>query len=537
MGITNLQGKSVPQSVGGDDTDLRKRTVRSGSGNYPGTPQKPTGSHATDDGVGNIGVASMDTDSFKVKITLPDYVQKVARMLVKEGYEAYLVGGAVRDLVLGTTPDDYDIATKAKPDEMLKIFPKAVSTSAKFGTIFVLMPDKHGETYEVEVTTYRDEEHYTKGRWPTKVEFIDDIVQDLARRDFTINAMALHLSLDMLDGEEIEKEWVVLDPFGGRADLAKKVIKAVGEPLERFKEDGLRSMRACRLASQLEFRIEPETFEAIRRTIPVFAQVSPERVRDEFVKTLMNSPKPSYGIELMRQAGLLEVFMPELLEGVGVEQKLFHAHDVYTHSLATCDRAPDRIKLAALFHDIGKPRKDTHDGHFYGHDLEGMKMTKEIMTRLRFSKSEIERTANLVRHHMFYYPLAKGETRKKGNEKFHAGEWSDAAVRRFLARVGEENIDDLFELRVADATSNPKTAFDPAEIEALEARIAKLREEDMALKITDLDITGHDLMELGIRQGPEIGRILKGLLDKVIEDPLLNTKEKLVEEARKMVAL
>jgi poly(A) polymerase/tRNA nucleotidyltransferase (CCA-adding enzyme) len=470
----------------------------------------------------------------KLKFTVPDYVQKVARMLHKEGYQAYLVGGALRDFAIGREPYDWDLATDAKPDDMLKIFPKAVSTGARFGMVSALVPDKNGETFEVEVTTFRSEEQYVDGRWPSKVEFIEDIDKDLGRRDFTINAMAVNLTEHELDGKEVEREWEVHDPFDGMVDLGIGVVRAVGTPLERFKEDGLRAFKACRLASQLDFDLETETFDAIKKAVPVAKQVSMERIRDEFMKMLLKSPKPSKGIELMRQTGLLEIFMPELLEGKDVEQKLFHKHDVYWHSLKTCDVAPDDIKLAALLHDIGKPRKDMGNGHFYGHDTEGAKMTREIMKRMKFSKSEIERVENLVRHHMFFYPHIEEGMSEEEIENVKEHQWTDAAVRRFISRVGEENLDDLFELRIADASSNPSSAFHEEEIEALQRRISEVREKDMALKVTDLDITGHELIdELDIQSGPVVGEILNYLLDKVLEDPIVNSKETLVEESKK----
>ncbi len=471
----------------------------------------------------------------KVKFTIPTYVQKVARILSKEGYDVYLVGGAIRDIVMGKKPHDFDLATNALPDEMLELFPKAVSTGAKFGTVIALVSDMEGENKEVEVTTFRSEAEYIDGRWPSKVEFVNEIDKDLGRRDFTINAMALDLSSDELDGEEIDREWDIYDPFSGITDINLKLIRAVGTPLERFKEDGLRAFKACRLASQLDFDIESDTFEAIKQSIPVAKQVSMERIRDEFMKLLLNSAKPSKGVELMRETGLLNIFLPELLEGYGVEQKLYHAHDVYTHSLRTCDFAEDSVKLAALLHDIAKPRTDMGNGHFYGHDVVGVEMVEDIMKRLKFSKSEIERTKLLVKNHMFYYPHSQQDIGKEKEEKLSFSQWSDSAVRRFLNRVGEENVEDLFKLRIADATSNPNSPFQPEEITELQKHISRVRAQDMALKITDLDINGEDLQGIGIKPGPQMGSVLKRLLDIVIEDPLMNTKEKLLDEAKHML--
>lgn len=475
----------------------------------------------------------MDSNKyFNVQFAIPDYVQKVARILFKEGYKCYLVGGALRDVVLNITPKDYDLATDAKPVDMLKIFPKAIATGARFGQITALVLDDKAETQAVEVTTFRSESNYVDGRWPSSVEFIDDLDRDLGRRDFTFNSMALDLNSAKLDGSTEIKEWEVYDPFDGLRDLGLRVVRAVGTPLERFKEDGLRAFKACRLASELNFDMEQETFEAIRLCLPVAKQVSMERVRDEFCKMLYNSAKPSRGIDMMRQTGLLELFMPELLEGYGVVQKIGHADDVYWHSLKTVDVAADDVKLAALFHDIAKPRCDMGNGNFYGHDVEGAKMTKEIMTRMKFSNAEIDRVMALVRNHMFYFPHLKDGMEPEKIENIEAHMWSDAAVRRFVQRVGEENLDDLFKLRVADASSNPKASFDEVEIMNLQNRISDVRAQDMAIKISDLDVTGNDLMEIGIQSGPAVGKILNYLLDCVIEDPLLNTKEKLLELAK-----
>ncbi|MHC1716995.1 MAG: CCA tRNA nucleotidyltransferase [Candidatus Dojkabacteria bacterium] len=470
----------------------------------------------------------------RVKITIPEYVQKIARILTKEGYDCYIVGGALRDVVTEKLPHDYDLATNALPDEMLNLFPKSVSTGAKFGTVMALVQDNRGETHEVQVTTYRSESGYVDGRWPSNVEFVQDIDKDLGRRDFTFNAMALDMSQFDLEGSKDEFEAEMHDPFNGVSDIEKKLVKAVGTPIERFKEDGLRAFKACRMASQLEFDIEEETFKAIQECLPVASLVSMERIRDEFMKMLLNSPKPSIGIDLMRQAGLLNIFMPELLEGVGVEQKLYHANDVYWHSLKTCDVAHDSVKLAALLHDIAKPRTDMGNGHFYGHDSQGADIAENIMRRMKFPQSEIQRVKVLIKNHMFYYPhIEENMTdEEKGNIQMH--EWSDAAVRRFIQRVGEENIEDLFKLRMADAQSNPSTAFKPEEITLLQNRISQVRMQDMAIKITDLKITGDDIVAIGVPKGPKVGLILQELLDLVVDDPMLNSKEKLLEKVREL---
>jgi poly(A) polymerase/tRNA nucleotidyltransferase (CCA-adding enzyme) len=419
---------------------------------------------------------------------------------------------------------------------MLEILPKAVATGAKFGTVTALVREMDGHpTYEVEITTFRSDEKYVGGRWPSEVEFVRNIDEDLKRRDFTWNAMALDLSQIDLDGDAEPKKAKIYDPFDGIQDLDDKLVRAVGDPVERFKEDGLRAYKACRMAAVLEFEIEDETFEAIEKTLSVADQVSMERIRDEFMKIMKGSDKPSVGIEYMRESGLLRLFLPELLEAVDVEQKLYHTHNVYYHLLRTCDVAPKDIRLAALFHDIGKPRKQMPNGHFYGHDLESEEMTKKIMKRMKFSNAQIKKTANLVRNHMFYYPVIDEDATQEEREQYEARKWSDAAVRRFIARVGEDNIDDLFALRIADATANPDGMFQPEEIEQLQRRISEVRQKDMALKVTDLKIDGNDLQNIGVEPGPKMGEILDKLLDEVIEDPSLNERSTLTNMAKGML--
>jgi poly(A) polymerase/tRNA nucleotidyltransferase (CCA-adding enzyme) len=471
----------------------------------------------------------------KLQASIPDYVQKTAKVLIDEGFECYLVGGAVKDIVLGNTPHDYDLATDALPDEMINIFPKSVATGAKFGTILSLTADSKGEIHEVEVTTFRSEAEYVDGRWPSEVEFVVEIDKDLGRRDFTFNAMAIDLSIVNLEGSEDEQIIEVYDPFNGISDLNRKLVRAVGTPLERFKEDGLRAIRACRLASQLEFDIEEETYDAISKSIPVVEMVSMERIRDEFMKILLYSPKPSKGINLLKDTGLLGIFLPELLETVGVEQKINHKYDVYEHSLRTCDIAEDSVKLVALFHDLGKVSTDTKDGHFYGHDKVGAEIAGNIMKRLNFSNQEIERAQKLIKNHMFYYPHVKEDMPEEQKKNIKLHEWTDAAIRRFLRRVGEENIEDLFRLRLADAMANPSSEYDPKEISQLQAHISEVLHQDMALKVSDLRISGDDLAQIGVERGPKMGEILDSLLDLVIEDPLQNKKEILLEEAKKMM--
>ncbi len=465
-------------------------------------------------------------DTKNIKLQIPDYVFEVSKLLNDRGFKAFLVGGSVRDIIMFRKPKDYDVGTSANPEEILDIFPKAISTGAKFGSIIVLVQDKSGESHAVDVTTFRIEEKYINSRWPSVVKFTSDIEEDLSRRDFTMNAIAIDLS-------KIDKEGdILLDPFKGQKDIKNRLIRAVGVAKERFTEDALRALRACRFASVLGFELDGETKEAIKEVLTMIDNLSAERVRDEFLKILYDSPKPSVGLKLMKETGIMKIWIPELLEGVGVDQPIYHRYDVFEHTMRTVDIAEDSVKLAALFHDIAKPR--TKKGkHFYGHDVKGAKMTKEIMERLRFSKKEIDRVERLVRWHMFYFPYDE-EDYKKGKKKMrrrkHVGEWGDAAIRRFVRNVGgSESIDDLFKLRIADASSNPDNIFDNKEIELLQKRIGNVFKKDMALKVEDLDIDGNDLKNIGMKPGPGMGEILRDLLEVVIEDPVLNDKKKLLD--------
>lgn len=546
---------------------------------------------------------------------IPKYVLVISEVLETNNFEAHLVGGSVRDILIGKQPQDYDIATNAYPEDIQKLFPKSIAVGAKFGTIVVVIEDENGERFDVEVTTYRSEADYVGGRWPSKVEFSKTIHEDLSRRDFTMNAIAINLQLmarirgnddlentkqqvteqiislpssksepelqthntndvfrtpskpdqniqktlesiqakDIIQTERNIQE-VLIDPFDGIKDIESGIIRAVRDPLERFTEDGLRPVRACRLASQLSFEIEQETFEAAKATNHITKLISVERFKEEFVKILLKSPKPSVGIRLIDEAGILQIFIPELLEGKNVNQPQFHIEDVFSHSLHACDVAEDSIKLAALLHDVGKPRTKSEDGkgvHFYGHDQLGADMVVEIMKRLHFSNDEIDRTEKLVRWHMFFYP--SGDWRKtnlgsnsvapsddfldpviKGkndNEKFG---WTDGAIRRMIIKLGgEQNFADLMKLRIADATSNPKSPFNPKEIDVLAKRVSDILAQESAFKITDLNISGQDLMkELGLQPGKQIGEILKYLFEKVIDEPILNERGKLLGMAQ-----
>lgn len=435
-------------------------------------------------------------------LKMPKGVINIIEVLRRNGFAAYVVGGSIRDILLGMPVYDWDITTDASPKQVTSLFDKVVPTGIKYGTVTVLLKDG-----DFEVTTFRCDEKYSDGRHPDKISFTKDIKEDLARRDFTVNAIAYDPVEDKL-----------IDPFGGRQDLEKKIIRAVGEPLERFKEDGLRALRACRFAAKLEFSIEDATLRAISKTLRIFKKVAAERVRDEIMK-MMLSERPSLGFEYMRKTGLLKIILPELEKCVGVEQpKAFHVHDVYYHSIYACDAAPKElplVRIAALLHDISKPACKKGET-FYDHDNAGAVAAGKIMKRLKFGNDDTKEVVNLIKNHMFNYTQ----------------EWSDSAVRRFIKRVGPENLEDLFILRISDMKAMEKE-IDPGYLKELKTRVKKVIEEENALNISDLKVNGMDVMKtLKIKESPKVGKILDSLLEKVLDDPVLNKRDSLLKIIR-----
>ena len=443
---------------------------------------------------------------------VPAPVRELILRLQGEGYRACLVGGCVRDLLRGANVLDWDVGTSAVPDRVMALFPSAIPTGLKHGTVTVPL-----STGPCEVTTFRIESGYTDARRPDAVEFTGDVERDLARRDFTVNAIAW----DPVAG-------TLWDPFDGGRDLAARTLRAVGDPGTRFREDGLRPVRAARFAATLEFEIEEETMNALSLAREQVSAVAAERIRDELVKMLA-AREPSRAFEVLRRSGLLEVILPELGASVAVPQNRYHAYDVYFHTLYTTDAAPpDKpvVRLAALFHDLGKPatraEKNNGDATFYNHQFESARLAAAAMTRLRFSRDLTDRVVHLVKNHMFDY----------------RPEWTDATVRRFVRTVGIENVADLFDLRIADNLGNGlKTGF-PHYLGALTERIGRVVEAQEALSVKDLKVDGEDVMrELRLPPGPEIGRILDRLLEEVLEDPSLNDRKRLLRRLTQGLAI
>ena len=453
-----------------------------------------------------------------MKIKIEPVLKEFNSHFEKAGYKAYLVGGAVRDIFLHKKPHDFDVATNATPQDVMKLFRTVIPTGFEHGTVTV-----HFNGLEIEVTTFRTESGYSDGRHPDRVNYAATIEEDLSRRDFTINAIAADL-----------KNGKVVDPFGGRKDIKRKIIRTVGKPQERFLEDGLRPIRALRFATKLGFSIEKYTYSEIFKDNikQKIKSISIERFRDEFEKMLL-SDKPSVGLKLMEETGVISIFIPELLESRGCVQsdkRGFHDFDVLDHLYYSCDGAVKEklnVRLAALFHDIGKPAaKKIIDGNitFYNHEKISAQITEIILTRLKFPNAVIHDVCHLINEHMFNY----------------TPDWTVPAVRRFIIRVGRDHLEDLFDLRLADMYGMhnlPVVYKYSAAIDLLvelKDRITKELEKKNALSLKDLAVNGKDLMEAGIPAGKKLGLILNHLLDCVIEDPEMNTREKLLEVAKKM---
>jgi len=434
----------------------------------------------------------------------------VLARLEQAGHEAFVVGGKVRDAVRGIdSPGKWDLTTSATPEEIQGLFRRTYYLN-HFGTVTVRSGDE-----EVEVTTYRTEAEYSDHRRPDRVTFTRSLHDDLSRRDFTMNAMAWRPPAAGKPGE-------LVDPFGGQRDLDARVVRAVGEPRERFKEDALRMLRAVRFATLLGFTIDQRTADAIRESAPLAKTLSGERIQQEVVKILA-APKPSVAFRMLSDLGLLAVFFPELEIAKTIPQDKAVAQDVFEHSIVTADATPPDdlvLRLAGLLHDIGKPETFA-DGHFHQHEFVGEAKARDILRRWRFDKETITQVTHLIRNHMFWYQT----------------DWTGSAVRRFVRKVGLENIPALFALRKADNIGSGARSPRMYHLESLWERVQEEIRAASAFSLRDLAIDGNDVKkELGIPPSPRVGQILNELFERVTEDPNLNTREDLLRLARELGA-
>jgi tRNA nucleotidyltransferase (CCA-adding enzyme) len=437
---------------------------------------------------------------------IPAPVAELLAILWSGGQAAYVVGGCLRDALLGREPADWDLTTDAPPARIQELFPLSLYDN-RFGTVVV----RHADN-QYEITAFRRDVSYSDFRHPDAIEFGESIEEDLARRDFTVNAMAW--------GARPGEEPAFVDPHGGRDDLARRLLRAVGEPDLRFREDALRMVRAVRLAATLDFAVEAETLEAIGRNARLAEHLSGERIFTELGK-LLSSARPSVGLRLIADSGLLAVVAPDLDRQRGVSQNKVAGEDLWDHTLRTVDATPNRplVRLAALMHDVGKP--DTlGEGHFHSHESVGAVMARDYLSRLHAPRLLQERVAHLVLHHMFMY----------------RPNWTDAAVRRFIGKVGPGSINDLLALRAADNEGSGQSA-DAGDLAELSSRIDGQLAMNLVLTRNDLALDGTDLMaELGLTQGPLLGDLLDNLTERVVSEPALNDREILLDLSRRLIS-
>ena len=449
---------------------------------------------------------------------VPSPVHEVATLLREKGFEAYLVGGCVRDLIIGRKPKDWDITTNATPEDIQRIFPDSYYTN-EFGTVGVLRETEDETLKIIEVTPYRTESGYTDKRRPDKVEFGQSLEEDLARRDFTVNAIAYD-----------ESKGQVVDPYKGHDDLRSKVLRTVGNPLERFEEDGLRLMRAVRLVAELGFALDSETAAAIQDKAANLSHISKERIRDEFIR-ILESPQPMMALVLAQKLGILPYIAPDLMRGIGIEQNQAHSYDVFEHNLRAMQHAADKgwqtdIRLAALFHDISKPEtrrrsSEKNDWTFHGHEVVGSRVAAKALQDLRFSRETIDKVTKLVRWHMFFSD---------------PDQITLSAVRRMIRNVGEENMQDLLNLRICDRIGTGRPKEQPFRFRKYKAMVDEALRDPIS--VTMLKIDGNTLMErFHVKAGPTIGFLLNALLEEVLEDPKRNTEDYLNTRVEALLAL
>ena len=456
-------------------------------------------------------------------MNIPKEIVNVIKIINDSGFEAYIVGGCVRDSLMKKTPEDWDLATNATPEKIQQIFKKNGFDSFyenNFGTVGVLLSKKErAYSNVVEITTYRTEGVYRDKRRPENVKWAKTIEEDLSRRDFTVNAIAVKIE----NGKNI-----FIDPFDGKKDLDKKIIRAVGDPTQRFEEDALRIFRAIRFAGTLSFEIEEETLKSIKKNGAWILDISSERIRDEFIKMIMS--KNAYeGINLLNSTGILKHILPEIVAGCGVSQNKHHIYDCYEHNLLALKYAAKKnfnfhVRMAALLHDVAKPkckRGEGPDATFYNHEIVGAKMTKNILERLKFSKKDIDKITLLVRYHLFYY---------------NVGEVSESSIRRLVRQVGIENMDDLLNLRMCDRIGSGVPKAEPYKLRHLKYIIEKTSKDPISVK--KLKIKGQDVIDiLKIDPGPKVGWILNILLGQILQDPKQNNTSYLKKQIKELSKL
>jgi poly(A) polymerase/tRNA nucleotidyltransferase (CCA-adding enzyme) len=451
-------------------------------------------------------------------VHIPDEVKVVAESLEQAGFEAYLVGGCVRDLQRGCQPKDWDLTTNAHPTDIQAIFPEHYANN-DYGTIGVKTESEEPNLQIIEVTPYRSESGYSDLRRPDTVTFGVSLDEDLSRRDFTVNALAYRIKTETL-----------VDHFGGIEDLHAKRLRTVGDAHERFNEDALRMMRGVRLAAELGFVLDSATIAAISQNNHLLKQISTERVAAEFLRVI-NSPEPMAGLIFLEKFGLLQHFIPELIDGIGCEQGGIHAFDVFEHNLRTLQAAADKnfpshLRLAALFHDVAKPATRRTGGKnkkytFFGHEVVGARMTAKILERLKFPRETIESVVNLVRWHMFFSD---------------PDEITLAAVRRTIVRIGEEHIDDLLNLRVCDRIGTGRPKEQPFRFRKYKAMVDEALRDPVSVKM--LKINGERLMTIsGEKPGKRLGYVLHALLEEALEDSAKNTEEYMEKRALDLLQL
>lgn len=455
----------------------------------------------------------------KQTFVIPPPVSRITKALAEAGFSAYLVGGCVRDLLLNQAPKDWDITTNATPEEIVGLFPKTFYENA-FGTVTVVNEKEEDLSLRnIEITPFRLEATYSDRRHPDQVKWGEKLEDDLKRRDFTINALSYSPEASEL-----------VDLYRGVSDLKDKVIRAVGTPDERFQEDPLRMLRAIRFSAQLGFMIEAETAESIQKNAHLLGEISRERIRDEFVKIIL-SPSPMIGLMFAHKLSILAGFLPELEEGLHVKQNGEHIYDVLEHTLRALQHAADRnyslnVRLAALFHDIGKPRtrawsQEKKDYTFYGHEVVGARMTKEILNRLKFPKKTVDEVTTLVRNHMFFTDTEKITL---------------SAVRRLVAKVGQENIWELMNVRNSDRIGMGRPKEETYRLRKYHSMIEEALRAPTSVGMLKID--GKTVLrETGLSPGPKIGQILHALLNETLENPDLNTADYLSKRAKDLAAL